>query len=307
MEICLTHADLDGAVSYLILNWYKKKKIPARALSQTDLPLFWKQHIVPSIEKFNKIYILDLSVGVNPSLYDYDNVTIVDHHEASLLEKSKFKRARIFIEQATSTCLLLYKTLKRLSKDLSLTKKQKLLLLGADDYDNYTLHLPFSKELNYIFWSFTGDRLQKFYEEFKEGFTGFNLQHKNIIYFYKKRIDEILASLQLYVGKFNYKNNSFKIGATFSNFAINDVADFVLNNTKADIAIVVNVKSQKVSFRKSKKCNVNLAELAEDLAGGGGHESAAGGILNERFINFTKSLLPYEFQQHSPGGNRSPI
>jgi len=307
MELCLTHADLDGAASYLLLNWYKEKKLPVKALPQSELPLYWKQHIVPCIEKFNKIYILDLSVGSTPELYDYKNVTIVDHHEESIFRKSAFKQAKTFLEESTSTCILLYKTLKRLSKSLALPKEKKLLLLGVDDYDNYSLHLPFSRELNYIFWSYTGDRIQKFYEEFKEGFNGFNAQQKNIIHFYKKRIDEILSSLQLYHRDLELGERTYKVVATFSNFAINDVADHILSTTNADIAIVVNLKTQKVSFRKSKTCMLNLAKFAQKIAQGGGHENAAGGILNDTFINFTRSLLPYEFQQHSPGRNRPSV
>jgi len=222
-----------------------------------------------------------------------------------MAKKSFFKNARAYIQDSSSTCILLYKTLKKLDKKLSLDKDQKLLLLGADDYDNYTHHLPFSKELNYIFWSFNGDRLQKFCEEFKNGFKGFTSQQKNIIHFYKKRIDEVLSSLQLFCGKFKIGKSAYQVVATFSSFAINDVADFILSRVGADIAVVVNLKIQKVSFRKSKTCSVNLADMAGKLAGGGGHEKAAGGILNDTFINFTRSLLPYEFQQHSPGGNGS--
>ena len=125
-------------------------------------------------------------------------------------------------------------------------------MLGVDDYDNYTLHLPFSKDLNHVFWSFAGDRLQKFYDDFKDGFKNFTLQQKNLIHFYKKRIDEILSSLQLYSGSLKSEKNTYNIVATFSNFAINDVADFIINRTNADIAIVVNLNTQGLALESQE-------------------------------------------------------
>ena len=298
-SICLVHADIDGAASYCVLCWFKKKRIPIKALSQSDFINFWKNSILKNIELFEKIYVFDLNVGEHYELFDFSNVVIVDHHQESIQNKDKYKRAKVFCEDSKSTAVLLYKSLKGFKKEEFLSKEQKLLLLAASDYDSYTFDIPFSKDLNYLFWSYQGDRVAKFYDEFNDGFKGFNGFQKNIITFYKKRLYETIKDLQVYSGDYNVGGKIYKIFSTFADFGINDVADHIISTCKADICVVVNLKTNRVSFRKSSKCPVKLNQLANILSNGGGHEDAAGGILNDTFINFSKSLKLYEFPQHS--------
>ena len=47
-----------------------------------------------------------------------------------------------------------------------------------------------------------------------------------------------------------------------------------------------------VCYRKSKTCDLDVGKLAEKLAGGGGHEAAAGSLLNDTIINISKMLEP---------------
>jgi oligoribonuclease NrnB/cAMP/cGMP phosphodiesterase (DHH superfamily) len=298
-SICLVHADIDGAASYCVLCWYKNKRIPVKALSQSDFITFWKNSILKNIELFERIYVFDLNVGEHFELFDFSNVTIVDHHQESIANKLQYKRAKVFCEDSKSTATLLYRSLKQYKNEEFLTPERKLLLLAASDYDSYTFDLPFSKDLNYLFWSYQGDRVAKFYEEFNTGYRGFNDFQKNIISFYKKRLKETTDSLQIYYGEYNVGGKKYMIFSTFADFGINDVADFVLSTYKADICIVVNLKTNRVSFRKTKGCPVKLNQLANILSQGGGHEDAAGGILNDTFINFSKSLKLYEYTQHS--------
>ena len=297
-SICLVHADIDGAASYCVLCWYKDKRIPVKALSQSDFIAFWKNSILRNIELFEKIYVFDLNVGDHFELFDFSNVTIVDHHQESIANKSQYKRAKVFCENSKSTATLLYKSLKQYKNEEFLTPERKLLLLAASDYDSYTFDLPFSKDLNYLFWSYHGDRVAKFYEEFNTGYKGFNDFQKNIISFYKKRLKETINSLQVYYGEYDVGGRKHMIFSTFADFGINDVADFVLSTYKADICIVVNLKTGRVSFRKTKGCSVKLNQLASILSQGGGHEDAAGGILSDTFISFSKSLKLYEHKQH---------
>ena len=206
-SICLVHEDIDGAASYCVLCWYKDKRIPVKALSQSDFIAFWKNSILRNIELFEKIYVFDLNVGDHFELFDFSNVTIVDHHQESIANKSQYKRAKVFCENSKSTATLLYKSLKQYKNEEFLTPERKLLLLAASDYDSYTFDLPFSKDLNYLFWSYHGDRVAKFYEEFNTGYKGFNDFQKNIISFYKKRLKETINSLQVYYGEYDGYGN----------------------------------------------------------------------------------------------------
>lgn len=302
-SLVLTHTDLDGAVSYSILCWYKQNRIAVKPVSQADLKTFWKNSLLNQIAEYEKIYILDLNVGdIYPDL-DHKNVTIVDHHAESIEVASKFKHAKVFCEEYSSTAKLLYKTLKNINKKDFLTTKQKLILLMADDYEQYTFNISTTRDLNCLFWSYQGDRVSKFFDEFKDGFVGLTGQQKNIINFYNKRISNIIKDLKLFKTCIDVKDKKYTVVSTFAEFGINDVADYVLKTVDTDIVIIVNLKSERVSFRKSKKCDVKLNKLAKLLAGGGGHEDAAGGILNDTFINFSKSFNEYELCKHKQGGN----
>lgn len=298
-SICLVHADIDGATSYCILCWYKHSRVPVKALSQSDFITFWKNSILKNIELFEKIYVFDLNVGNHYELFDFSNVTLVDHHQESIDNKHNYKRARVYFEDSQSTAILLYKSLKTIGQKEFLSAEQKLLLLAASDYDSYTFQIPFSRDLNYLFWSYQGDRVAKFYDEFNNGYKGFNSFQKNIITFYKKRLSDTIRDLQVYYGEYNVGGKTYKIFSTFADFGINDIADYIISDYKADICIVVNLKTNRVSYRKSRACTVKLNQLASILSNGGGHEDAAGGILNDTFINFSKSLKLYEFPQHT--------
>jgi len=55
---------------------------------------------------------------------------------------------------------------------------------------------------------------------------------------------------------------------------------------------MINMKGKCVYMRRSKTCELNMGKLASKIINGGGHEDAAGGILNESVINITKLLKP---------------
>ncbi|NDB81416.1 MAG: hypothetical protein EB127_01515 [Alphaproteobacteria bacterium] len=305
-NLVITHTDLDGAASYSILCWYKQSRIPVKPVSQADFKIFWKNSILNNISLFDKIYIFDLNVGDNFTSLDHPNVTIVDHHQESINVAKEFKNAKVYCDTSTSTSMLLYKTLKNIKQSEFLTKKQKYILLCADDYEQYSFRLPTTRDLNCVFWSYQGDRVSKFYEDFKDGFTSFTEQQKNLISFYNKRLKNTLADLKFFTTTIKVGSKSYKVASTFADFGINEVAEFVLKHIDSDVVIVVNLKTERVSFRKQKNCDVKLNKLANILAAGGGHEDAAGGILNDTFINFSKSFKEYEFQQHPSNRDRSP-
>ena len=229
-----TDIDLDGAMSYLLFEWYNKKRIPYIATRVTDFRASfsgWLKH--HKLTDYDTVYILDLDVSNEcQELVDKPNIVIVDHHESHVQNKHKYKKAKTFISTDTSCARLLYKLLYSKS-DEPLSDEYKKLVLLVDDYDSYSLKVPNSHELNTIFWNYQGDKVKKFVEDFGSGFHEF-----------------------------------------------------------ADIGMVVNMDSKKVSFRKDKQCPVDLSLLAKTIADGGGHKYAAGGKVSDKFITFTKLLKP---------------
>ena len=304
--LVITHTDLDGAVSYSVLCWYKQARLTVKPVSQADFKTFWRNSIVKNISLFDKIYVFDLNVGDIYQEMDFPNVTIVDHHQESVDVAKKLKQAKVFCDLSTSTSMLLYKTLKGFKQSEFLTKRQKFVLLCADDYEQYTFKIPVTRDLNYLFWSYQGDRVSKFYEDFKTGFQDFNTQQKNLIAFYRKRLENTIAELKFFTADVKIGSKQYKVASTFADFGINDVAEHTLKVVDSDIVIVINLKTERVSFRKKPGCDAKLNRLASVLSAGGGHEDAAGWILNDTFISFSKSFKEYEFQQHLQNRDRSP-
>ena len=288
-----TDIDLDGAMSYLMFEWYNKKRIPYIATRVQDFRASFagwlKYH---KLSDYDTVYILDLDVSSEClELVDKPNIVIIDHHDSHVKNKHKYKNAKVFIESETSCAKTLYKLLYSKSEK-TLSDECKKLVLLVDDYDSYTLKVPNSHELNSVFWNYQGDKIKKFVEDFGCGFHGFTSSHEKIIDFYKKKTDNIINSLELYEGVVPIGKKPVKVVSTFATSCINDVADHIIKHHDADIGIVVNVDSKKISFRKSKQCDVDLSVLAQMTADGGGHAYAAGGKMCDKFATFSKLFKP---------------
>ncbi len=82
----------------------------------------------------------------------------------------------------------------------------------------------------------------------------------------------------------------YNVVATFANYAVGELAHFLIKKYDADIGIIVNSQAKAVSFRRSKNCDVDVSILAKNLCQGGGHAAAAGGRLTEQFATLTKQF-----------------
>ena len=292
-KFVFTDIDLDGAVSYLCLCWISGKQLPVISTRVSDFKksfegwLKWHQ-----IDQYDQIYILDMDISQDSlELVDHPNVAIIDHHSTHVQNKHLYKNAKVVIEEKTSCARHLYDTFKTKS---NLTDEQKFLILLADDYDSYKLKIPQSHELNLLFWNYQGDKIAKLRTDFDKGFHGFTSDQTKIIKFYKKSIDQVLSELQLHSAVIPIGGKQYTCISTFATKHINDVADHILKISEADIGFVINLDTSKVSFRRSKTANIHLGNLAKSLTGGGGHEYAAGGILNDKFMQFSKLFRPYK-------------
>ena len=289
-----TDCDLDGAGAYLVLSTLLDQKMSytvTRVVDVQEKMLGWLTK--NKLSSYDHVYVLDLDLSQYPdvmSAFDQSNVTIIDHHKTHIDNKQEYKRANIYIDAEGSTTKLIY---KHFSGKQKLTPQQKLLVLMVDDYDSYLFNVPNSYELNIVFWSYQGDRVEKFVNEFGDGFVEFSQQHQNIIKFYLKKLSNIKSNLNIHFAHIELKNKRRRLMAVFADSCINDIAEHVLKNYKSDIVFVVNLKSNKVSIRRSKTCDIDLSNLAKKLFDeGGGHVDAAGGMICDKFLTFSKIFQP---------------
>lgn len=279
--------DLDGAGSILALSWFAKRTLPNKVTTARKFRKDFENWYRHEGHNFQKIFICDIDVSPNMDIVDQHNIFIIDHHDSHIAEASRYQKADTLIRKAGSTTKLICDTYK---DTIKAGREQKLLVNLIDDYDSGTNEYPISSDLNRLFWSMNGNRVQKFIDSFHSGFSGFNRMQKNSINLYNKKLQETVAKLEIHIGDVEIAGKPRKIVSTITNFGINDIAKNIIATYGADIGIVVNPSSGAVSFRRSEKCTVSMCDLAEKLCNGGGHEAAAGGTITDQFMNFTKSL-----------------
>jgi oligoribonuclease NrnB/cAMP/cGMP phosphodiesterase (DHH superfamily) len=284
-----TDCDLDGAGSYIMFPWFTGKFPDRMALRVNDFESKYKHWVSQgNLNKYDRVFILDLDISRVDciELVDNEKVTIIDHHQTHVDNKHVYKHAKTHIEKYPSCTKMVYNMFKKGGKDLS--TEQKMIVAMVDDYDSYTLKIPQSYHLNLLFWNYQGDRVEKFINEFGSGYKEFTDEQKTIINFYQKKLENIKKDLSVHWAEIPIGDKTYKFISVFADECINEVADHIIKNYKADVGVVVNLKSNKVSLRRSKKCELSLGNLAEKLFDqGGGHDEAAGGVLCETFLKFS--------------------
>ena len=288
-----TDCDLDGATSYLVYTWLTKTRPDVTICRVNDLETTVDTWLLKhKFSDFDKVYFFDLDTSTSDSLIkkiDQPNVHIYDHHLTHTRNVNKYKNANINVIEFISTARLLYKYRNNFTDNIDLDEHQLVLILMVDDYDSYQLQVPNSYELNCLFWNYTGNRLEKFVQDFSLGFRGFTTPQQNIINFHFKKLTNIKNSLQIFTATLPVKDSTYKFVSTFADSCINEVADYIISKYSADVGLVINVKTKKISFRKGKHCQIDLSKLSQTMCDeAGGHEFAAGGLLCEKFMNITK-------------------
>lgn len=297
-----TDCDLDGTGSYLVFEWMSRaRNIPYSVVTVNRLLGEVKRWLKSnSFEQYKKVYFFDLDTNNEElaNLIDHKNVVIFDHHDTND-GTVEYKHARRYIDSdAGSTCRLIYDTLKDNKLATPLTLEQKSLMVLVNDYDSYELKSPISKKLNTVFWNYQGDRLQKFRRDFIDGWQGgFNKFQQNAIILSERQLAKLKSESVIYVGEVMVDGASKVVASTMASSHINDMADWVADETSADISMVVNPKTAKVSFRRrAGDTDFSVVAFAEQVTDEcGGHEAAAGGKLCSKFLEFSKSL-----QIHQP-------
>ena len=294
-NIIFTDADLDGSMCYILLNWVSTNTIPYKVTTVTkfrDDFIAWSKK--NKISEYDNIFILDLDVSQAAlDLVEHKNITIIDHHSTHVANKDKYKIAKTYITEYPSCAKLIYKLFKN-KLDNTIDGNMKKLLLLVDDYDSWAHKYPQSKQLNYIFWNYQGDRLEKFLKDFKFGFKGFTDIHNKIIEFYERKLIKVTDSLQYYSANVCIQKEDVKCISTFASTMISDIGNYLVDDLDADIGFVINPNTNKVSIRRNSRSDIDLGKLAQLLIDGGGHHAAAGGSCTEKFLQFSKLFKPYD-------------
>lgn len=290
-----TDCDLDGLACFAVFKWFTNfKNVDHQICSQSNFRKTfnsWSRN--KNIEDYDKIYIFDLDVShANIDLVDFKNFTIIDHHDTHVANEDKYKHATTILKDETSCCKLIYTLLKKKYPDKKICDEQKLLVLLADDYDSYELKIKNSYELNVIVWSYVGSRAEQFMNDFGDGFYGFTREHKNIIDINQRTVNRLISELQVYKGTLPIAGKQVRVAATFADKSLNEIAHHVITEHECDVCIIINMRTQRVSFRKNKTTveDLDLGSLAQKIADGGGHKHAAGGKLTEEMLQLTKML-----------------
>jgi len=294
--IVFTDADLDGSMCYTLLKWCTTGNLPYKVTTVTkfrDDFIAWSRK--NDVDSYDNIYILDLDVSqTSMDLVDKKNITIIDHHATHVDNRDKYKHAKVYVTEYPSCAKLIYKMFKKTLNETIDSNMKKLVLL-VDDYDSWTHKFPQSKKLNYLFWNYQGDRLEKFLKDFQHGFKGFNEAQTSIIDFYEKKLIKVTSNLQYFQAETSIQKQQLRCVSTFVSTMISDIGNHLVDpkGLNADIGFVVNPETNRVSIRKNTNCTVHLGRLAQLLIDGGGHESAAGGVCTEKFLQFSKLFTPY--------------
>lgn len=285
-----TDNDLDGACSALLLaEVHKNDNISITEIIDATFYDTVKAWAATNIN-YDVVYVTDLFVpdSVLP-LLDNKKVVIIDHHKSHIDVKDRYKEAKVVMKEETSCSKLIYELFAK--KLTHLKPSHKRLVDIVDDYDCYQLKYADTLKLNAVYRGYNRPRVDRFIESFKSGMREYTAPELGSINIFFKKLKAHLEDVQMYHGEI--KGN--KVISFFCDFAINEVAHFLLKKTGAQVAIIVMPRIGAVSFRKrDKNCDIKLNKLAEILCEGGGHEYAAGGKITDKFLEFTKLLKPYE-------------
>jgi oligoribonuclease NrnB/cAMP/cGMP phosphodiesterase (DHH superfamily) len=280
----VTHIDLDGVVSYLVLCWLYGQKLDV--MGTTPMKLEQDYEKLAATKTWDKIYFLDLDVSKIGEKIDKPNTVILDHHKTNLYQ---FKNGIARIYNETSCAKLIYDTFFK-DTGKNITNAQKTLIALADDWDSATNSTPLSESLNIVYHSMS-DKFNSFVEDYYNGFAPFDKFKQNTITLYKKHRAEYINELNPFFGKIEFEGQKdVKVGAVFCDKFVQECCDWLLLN--CDVAIAVLLNQKRIAVRRSNNTTIDVSKFVQRIAGGGGHEAAAGGNLTEDFMEFTKMLKP---------------
>lgn len=307
----LTHYDLDGIVSGIILYNYFLEKNKILENNKDIIYLNYSdslENFINYIKDENLIFTdLNLELDLLKKCLENNNKILlyIDHHDTnynneffSYVEKQKEKIKNFFINKSKSASLILFEKLK--------FKKERLrkLVELTNIYDTYQVdneNFLDAENLNFLFWKY---KEEKFFNKFQFGFRNFDEEDKIFVEDFQNRKSEILKRLE--IEKINLKD---KIDLFYLNKEEKFVVNIIPYYFKTDIAFIINDTKEgfvRFSIRINKNFSTTINDLIliiendnrlkEKIVGIGGHEKVGGMTIKieENFneiIDFFKILI----------------
>jgi len=273
--VILCDFDLDGAGCCLVAKWSSPNQqydiIPT---NEDEL----SQHLKNSDPRIPLI-VCDMTFNQkHVDIADRPNVLFVHHHD--LPEKITSKNCKIISKQETSCTKLFADLLKT-----PLSDEKKKLIEYIDDYDSYNLKYKKSLFLNMVFWSFTGNKLEKFITAFEQGDRDFNDTEKNMVRIYASKMAEAVQNSEPHV----LKTKNFNIIIFYADFAVNELCAEFCKKYDSDAAISINKNTLSACIRinRKKETNFDCGVFAKIFMDGHGYKNFASGKIIDKFVDLS--------------------
>lgn len=274
-----TNSDLDGVGTTILLgNIFKNFEY--NSIFFGNFEQSYSEWFEEHANEYDKIFIVGMPLTqqiINKFddkkvVFVSDKLSDLNTHDSKLIQK-----------EYTSCSKLLY---KHFSQKLEFPVSIKKLIAIIDDYNSYSLKTSESKLLNGLYRKSGSRRFNNFVNRFWQGYVSLTESETKLANMFYNELNTELENLDLYRGE--YKGHS--VMATFSKFSPSEVANSILDNYNPDIAIIVNVDTQFVSFRKKQDSKADIKFMAENLCNGGGGDCSSGGKITQKFMEFTSNL-----------------
>lgn len=282
-----TDTDLHGAGGALLLKWLYKNSETFNINDVTESTFTGRfKGALDTLDHYDRIFIVDLDLNEEQvKLVDRDNVVVIDGHKNHSKYKDLYSKAKVIIDESYFSVVNLIKD--KFKSHLSLTKEQLELIDLINGYDWYKSNND-SLKLNAVYYNLNTPKTENFISNFYNGFNSYTIEQKNSIKLFFRKFKEQISSNSIFKGKIK----DYNVIASFGDYAVGELAHFLLSKYNADISVIVNTKAKTVSFRRSKDCDADVSLLAKKLCDGGGHPGSAGGKLTDRFASLTKQFIP---------------
>ena len=282
-----TDTDLHGAGGALLLKWLYKNSETFNINDVTESTFTGRfRGAFDTLDHYDRIFIIDLDLNEEQvKLVDRDNVVVIDGHKNHSKYKDLYNKAKVIIDESYFSVVNLIKD--KFKSHLDLSNEQVKLVDLINGYDWYKSNND-SLKLNAVYYNLNSPKTENFINSFYNGFSSYTIEQKNSIKLFFKKFKEQISSNNIFKGKIK----EYNVVASFGNYAVGELAHFLLSKYNADISIIVNTKAKTVSFRRSKDCDANVSLLAKKLCDGGGHSASAGGKLTNQFASLTKQFTP---------------
>ena len=262
-----TNCDLDGVASTITLgNVFYKSNFDYQCVFFGDFEKKYTEWFNEKSKEYDKIFIvgIPLNQSVINKIDDSKVIIVSDKKEDLTIYEST-----LIHEDITSCTKLLYKKFK---DKFDFSADLKKLIIFIDDYNSYELKTKESKLLNGLFRKSGNNRFYNFVNKFWSGYQELSESELKLSASFYRDLNSELENLCLYQGE--YKGHS--IIATFAKGSANEIANSILDNYGCEIAIIVNMNTQFVSFRKNKNSSADIKFMAENLCNGGGSLNSSG-------------------------------